>query len=68
MSFTKITVEDLKRQAKYEKELMEDFNKYRHQPTEAEKIRHEINEFKKSISEKILDIYQELESISSKLK
>ena len=66
MTCTKINY--FEQQARYEKELMEDFNKYRHQPSETEKLRHEMNEFKKSISEKILDIYQELESISSKLK
>ena len=51
----------IKKQAEIEKELYDDFRKYKSQPNELQKqiqeLRKEFSEFKKDISVKILELY-----------
>ena len=53
---------------KMEDELFNDYFKCKRRPSDIEKMQKEISEFKISIAKSILDIYAELDLITSKLK
>ena len=50
---------------KIEKELFHDYFNYKKSPTEIERLRKELTDFKISILKSVFDLYEELETLKS---